>query len=228
MENVFQFASLSTFSTSVIYIDFTLSTCPFTSCDYPALPPPPPPPPPSFTLISPKLVRSPHHLTCPLTTLHLPELHHPTHSPAKLLMPNLRLPHPFLRPHPTYCVHHLHLTHHLVELHLPDMLPQPLPPEPLDYWGQLPYHPLLVILPTLYPFPPTPTPSSPPSPSPLLNYHPMQTRAKNVIIKPNPKYGLTTIIPPFTKPCIVAQALQDPKWVTAIKEEYDVLIQNGT
>ena len=111
--------------------------------------PPPPPPPPSFTLISPKLVCSPHHLTCPLTTLHLPELHHPTHPPAKLLMPNLRIPHPFLRPHPTYCVHHLHLTHHLVELHLPDLLPQTLPPEPLDYWGQLPYHPLLVILPNL-------------------------------------------------------------------------------
>ena len=59
------------------------------------------------------------------------------------------------------------------------------------------------------PFPP----SLSPSPFPTLNLHLMQIRSKNGILKPNPKYDLTTIIPLFTEPCTIAQGLQDPKWV---------------
>ena len=57
----------------------------------------------------------------------------------------------------------------------------------------------------------TPSPPSPrhpldplPIPSPPLNLHPMQTRSKNVITKPNSRYDLTTILPPLPEPSIVA------------------------
>ena len=101
--------------------------------------------------------------------------------------------------------------------------PPPLPPTLLDLMcsSPSPTRPDHFVQPT------SPTPSTrsarllgpapfPPFPSPPLNRHLMQTRAKNVIIKPNLKYGLTTIISPFIEPCIVAQALQDPKWVTTM------------
>ena len=81
---------------------------------------------------------------------------------------------------------------------------------------------------TLNPLPiPTNSPNNPPSSSPPLNHHPMQTCSRNSIIKPNPKYGLTTIIPTITEPYIISQAPQDPKWVQVMQEDYDALIRNN-
>ena len=39
---------------------------------------------------------------------------------------------------------------------------------------------------------------------------------------------LTTILLPIAELCIVARALQNPKWVHAMQEEYDALIRNST
>ncbi|CAL9222155.1 unnamed protein product, partial [Arabidopsis halleri] len=53
------------------------------------------------------------------------------------------------------------------------------------------------------------------------NVHPMITRGKAGVHKPNPRYVLlaTTHVPP--EPKIVVAALQDDKWTTAMEEEID-------
>ena len=82
---------------------------------------------------------------------------------------------------------------------------------------------------------PTPSPPSschPPDPFPIpslpLIHHPMQTRSKYVILKPNLNYGPTTILPPIPKPCTITHTLQEPMWIKAMQKEYDALIRNGT
>ena len=76
------------------------------------------------------------------------------------------------------------------------------------------------------PLPPSPRPTL--EPSPPLNHHPMQTRSKNAILKPNPKYDLTDSLPPLTEPGNVARAHQDPKWDLVMQEEYDAFFRNCT
>jgi histone deacetylase 1/2 len=63
------------------------------------------------------------------------------------------------------------------------------------------------------------------TPSKPSNTHPMQTRAKSGIVLPrvNPKLLLTHI-----EPRTVKQALQDPKWLSAMTEEFQALKRNET
>ena len=70
-----------------------------------------------------------------------------------------------------------------------------------------------------------------PVPSPLaLIIHPMKTRSKNNIFKPNPKYALLNTPSPNLpiEPTSVTQALKSPKWHKAMFEEFIALIKNGT
>ncbi|PNY02744.1 retrovirus-related Pol polyprotein from transposon TNT 1-94, partial [Trifolium pratense] len=69
------------------------------------------------------------------------------------------------------------------------------------------------------------TPSSPIQFSKPTNTHPMQTRAKSGITLPkiNPTLLLT-----HTEPRTVKQALQDPKWLSAMTEEFEALTRNQT
>lgn len=75
--------------------------------------------------------------------------------------------------------------------------------------------------------PPAPLPDSTSLPSqpwyPSHSRHPMQTRSKSAIIKPNPKYSLHSVIPPNTKPSSINQTLKDLKWAQAMKKEYNAL-----
>jgi histone deacetylase 1/2 len=83
------------------------------------------------------------------------------------------------------------------------------------------------------PLPDITNPSSPPHtttsdnilPIKPANTHPMQTRAKSGISLPrqNPKLLLTHAEPKTAK-----QALTDPKWYNAMKEEFDALQRNQT
>ncbi|KAH9669936.1 retrovirus-related pol polyprotein from transposon RE1 [Citrus sinensis] len=57
-----------------------------------------------------------------------------------------------------------------------------------------------------------------------LNTHPMTTRSKNGIFKP--KLYTATLV--HKEPDSVYEAMQNPKWVTAMKEEYAALMQSGT
>lgn len=80
---------------------------------------------------------------------------------------------------------------------------------------------------------PTPTtntqPQQPTNPSPA-NIHPMGTRGKNQIRKPNLKHSLLTIktqkVPPI--PTTVTQAMRDENWRNAMGEEIDAQIRNRT
>ncbi|PNY08092.1 histone deacetylase [Trifolium pratense] len=56
-----------------------------------------------------------------------------------------------------------------------------------------------------------------------INTHPMHTRAKSGITVPNPRLLLT-----HTEPKTVKQALLDPKWHSAMKEEFEALHKNNT
>lgn len=56
----------------------------------------------------------------------------------------------------------------------------------------------------------------------------MQTRSKNAIFKPNPKYGLTALISSDIEPTTVKQALSNPDWTRAMHLEFDALIRNNT
>jgi histone deacetylase 1/2 len=59
--------------------------------------------------------------------------------------------------------------------------------------------------------------------------HPMQTRSRAGIYKPNPKYALTSehsSISPIPKS--VRTALQDPNWRAAMAAEFDALQRNRT
>lgn len=63
-------------------------------------------------------------------------------------------------------------------------------------------------------------PDHPPIPPPTTNVHPMQTRAKSGISKP--KILLTHI-----EPTTVKQAIADPNWLGAMREEYSALLKNN-
>lgn len=79
---------------------------------------------------------------------------------------------------------------------------------------------------------PSPSSASSSSPAPLM--HPMLTRARASIFKPNPRYAPTatadhpsigTISP---LPSSVRVALRDPNWRVAMKSEYRALLSNKT
>ncbi|KAH9726030.1 retrovirus-related pol polyprotein from transposon RE1 [Citrus sinensis] len=63
-----------------------------------------------------------------------------------------------------------------------------------------------------------------PSSSVQPNIHPMTTRSKVGIFKP--KLYTATLL--HKEPDSVYEAIQNPKWLTAMKEEYAALMQNGT
>ena len=65
-------------------------------------------------------------------------------------------------------------------------------------------------------------------PLPPVNSHPMTTRFKNAIVKPNPKYGLSTTLSGDTEPTSVSQAVKSPHWLQAMNIEYQALIRNKT
>lgn len=77
--------------------------------------------------------------------------------------------------------------------------------------------------------PPSSPPQHPPPPNPPPG-HQMQTRNKNNIRKPNPKYNLMSSlkssIPP--EPLTVTQALKDERWRGAMSEEVDAFAINQT
>lgn len=58
-------------------------------------------------------------------------------------------------------------------------------------------------------------------PAPPINHHHMQTRAKSGIFKPK-------VFLAQTKPTSVKQALADPNWLAAMKDEYAALMRNNT
>lgn len=72
--------------------------------------------------------------------------------------------------------------------------------------------------------------ASEPPPPPPANNHPMQTRCKNQIIKPNPKYNysaaLSASIP--EEPHTLAQALRDKRWSGSMSTEIEAFSRNGT
>lgn len=77
---------------------------------------------------------------------------------------------------------------------------------------------------------PAPAVSSAPAPSQPVNNHPMLTRRKNQINKPNPRYNYSaTLSSSFpTEPRTVAQALRDKRWRGSMSTEIDAFVRNGT
>ena len=79
---------------------------------------------------------------------------------------------------------------------------------------------------------PSPSAQSSPSPEPAQpeNTHPMLTRRKNQISKPNSKYNysaaLSSVIP--TEPNTLNQALKDRRWRGSMSTEIDAFARNGT
>ncbi|XP_010545858.1 PREDICTED: uncharacterized protein LOC104818098, partial [Tarenaya hassleriana] len=69
-----------------------------------------------------------------------------------------------------------------------------------------------------------------PSSSSLTNLHPMTTRSKNQIFKPNQKVSLSTSLSSFleTEPTCVSHAMKDPRWRSAMSDEFNALVRNGT
>ena len=63
---------------------------------------------------------------------------------------------------------------------------------------------------------------------PNTNTRPMTTRLKNSIVKPNPKYGLISIIGTNIERHTVSQELKYPRWVQAMRFEFEALIRNNT
>ncbi|KAJ4822271.1 hypothetical protein Tsubulata_006377, partial [Turnera subulata] len=78
---------------------------------------------------------------------------------------------------------------------------------------------------TIPPSPPTASAESQPEPP----AHRMQTRSRDGIQKPNPKYiSLTAQLLPATEPKTFAQASKDECWRHAMLEEYQALQTNNT
>lgn len=81
---------------------------------------------------------------------------------------------------------------------------------------------------------PPPTPSETPAtgsnfPPPIPPAHQMTTRSRVGIVKPNPKYALTTIISDIPRaPTTTKNALQHPGWYAAMLEEIKALHDNQT
>jgi hypothetical protein len=83
--------------------------------------------------------------------------------------------------------------------------------------------------------PPPTAPSPPTSPEPTAAAdlhqpppHPMITRGRAGIHKPNPKYAM--VVPETLSPIprSVRSAVKDPHWYAAMKKEYDALLANKT
>lgn len=113
----------------------------------------------------------------------------------------------------------------------PSSLPaSPLQSQPPPATTPIPPSPATSPTPHI-PTPPVPSPSPEPAlPSPPPNQHPMKTRSKNNIVKPNTKLSLTAIKPKL-KPYIpktVAEALRDPNWRQAMCDEINAQLRNGT
>ena len=51
--------------------------------------------------------------------------------------------------------------------------------------------------------------------------HAMTTRSRNNIVKPNPKYGLTTELAPYVEPQTITQALADDRWRKSASAEFN-------
>lgn len=69
-----------------------------------------------------------------------------------------------------------------------------------------------------------------PAPRPVFmtkNNHPMKTRSKDGIYKPNPKYGLASILTEV-KPETYTQALKDKRWRQDMSDEADAFVCNDT
>ena len=68
-----------------------------------------------------------------------------------------------------------------------------------------------------------PMPPSPVSPvsqvAPPAQFHPMVTRAKDGIRKPNPRYALVSVKSPYHEPKSLDAALKDPHWNNAMQHE---------
>jgi len=60
---------------------------------------------------------------------------------------------------------------------------------------------------------------------PAVNFHPMQTRSKSGIHLPS---LYPTLLLAHWEPKSVKQALTDSKWFTAMKQEYEALMNNKT
>jgi hypothetical protein len=58
--------------------------------------------------------------------------------------------------------------------------------------------------------------------------HPMITRSKSGIFKPNPKYAMFTVKSNYPVPKTVKTALKDPGWTDAMGEEYDSFEETHT
>lgn len=63
---------------------------------------------------------------------------------------------------------------------------------------------------------------------PPASTHPLTTRAKSGIIKPNTRYALLTVKDNYSESKIVKAALKDEGWTNAMGEEYDTLMITET
>lgn len=72
--------------------------------------------------------------------------------------------------------------------------------------------------------------SSASEPLPPANEHPMRTRRKNQIIKPNLKYNYSAALSASVpeEPRTLAQALRDKRWSGSMSTEIDAFVRNGT
>ena len=58
--------------------------------------------------------------------------------------------------------------------------------------------------------------------------HAMTTRSQNNIVKPNPKYGLTTALAPYVEPQIITQAMADDRWRKSATAAFNAQVANNT
>lgn len=108
--------------------------------------------------------------------------------------------------------------------------PEPIPPAPIPTTPDPtspPQNSQQNQPPTPLPSPSSSSSSSLAPPPPPQNVHPMKTRAKNNILKPNKKLTLLSETKPFI-PKTVNQAMRDEKWRNAMGDEYNAQIRNQT
>lgn len=74
------------------------------------------------------------------------------------------------------------------------------------------------------------TPATTTAIKPPENQHKMQTRAKNIIQKPNTKYTLTVALQTHLaqEPATLSEALKNENWCRALSDEFDYVIRNQT
>ncbi|GFQ01835.1 retrovirus-related pol polyprotein from transposon tnt 1-94 [Phtheirospermum japonicum] len=66
-------------------------------------------------------------------------------------------------------------------------------------------------------------------PPPPVAPHPMRTRSKNQIHKPNTRYALEASVSlSNVEPSNITQALKDPRWRSTMSAEFDALLRNNT